>query len=178
MTVSGFLSQITIRKKPGHSSKGLLTFGDQTVPCALGRSGMGPIKQEGNGVTPIMTTRMLYGFYRPDREKRPLSAVPFHPMHEDMGWCDEAEHRCYNQLVSLPFDASHETMWRDDPLYDLVIVLDINIAPRAKRRGSAIFMHVAREGFMPTEGCIALQKSDLRRLLGWMSPATRIHIAR
>ena len=69
-------------------------------------------------------------------------------------------------------------MWRDDPLYDLVIVLDINIAPRAKRRGSAIFMHVAREGFMPTEGCIALQKSDLRRLLGWMSPATRIHIAR
>ncbi|WP_321448111.1 L,D-transpeptidase family protein [uncultured Cohaesibacter sp.] len=176
--MAGILSGITVRQKPGHDSKGLLTFGNQTVPCALGRGGMGPIKLEGNGVTPILTTRMLYGFYRPDREKRPLSAIPFYPMQTDMGWCDEAEHRCYNRLVSLPFEASHETMWREDPLYDLVVVLDINIAPRAKRRGSAIFMHVAREGYTPTEGCIALDKKDLRHLLGWMSPETKIDIAR
>ena len=120
--MSGILKTIVIHKKPGAKSKGLLAFGDQTVPCALGRSGLGPIKLEGNGVTPIMSTRMLYGFYRPDKERRPLSAIPFFPMQKDIGWCDDAKHRCYNQLVSLPFEASHENMWRDDALYDLVIV--------------------------------------------------------
>nr|WP_321455211.1 L,D-transpeptidase family protein [uncultured Cohaesibacter sp.] len=174
--MSQFTKTITIRKKPGCKSKGLLTFDNQLFPCALGRSGLGPTKLEGNGVTPIMTTHMLYGFYRPDREKRPLSDIPFYPMDRNMGWCDDAEHRNYNRLVRLPFEASHEGMWRNDALYDLVIVLDINIAPRAKNRGSALFMHVAREGLLQTEGCIGLEKRHLRHLLKRVSPQTEIKI--
>ena len=172
------VTNITLRKKPGSNTKGLLSYGARTIPCALGRSGLGPIKLEGNGVTPLMTTRFLYGFYRPDREKRPASALPFQPLKNTMGWCDDSDHPAYNRLVTLPFSPSHENMWRDDQLYDLVIVLDINIAPRARRRGSALFMHVARQGYGPTEGCIALDKADLRHLLGYLSPDTRLTISR
>ena len=176
--MSEMLGEITLRKKPRQTTMGLLTFGNRTVPCALGRSGLGPIKLEGNGITPLMQTRILYGFYRPDKEKRPVSVLRFFPLEREMGWCDAPGHPNYNRLVQLPFSASHERMWRDDDLYDLVLVLDININPRANRRGSALFMHVARPGYSPTEGCIALAKPDLRHLLAVISPETRLTIAR
>nr|WP_319391359.1 L,D-transpeptidase family protein [uncultured Cohaesibacter sp.] len=172
------LGEITLRKKPRQTTMGLLTLGTRTVPCALGRSGLGPIKLEGNGITPLMQTRILYGFYRPDKEKRPVSVLPFFPLEREMGWCDAPGHPSYNRLVQLPFSESHERMWRDDDLYDLVLVLDININPRANRRGSALFMHVARPDYSPTEGCIALAKPDLRHLLAVISPETRLTIAR
>jgi L,D-peptidoglycan transpeptidase YkuD (ErfK/YbiS/YcfS/YnhG family) len=89
-----------------------------------------------------------------------------------MGWCDDPASPAYNRLVKLPFSGSHEEMWRADGLYDLVIVLGYNLSPRRKHRGSAIFLHCARDGFPPTAGCIALRLGDLRRLLPRLSKKT------
>ena len=98
------------------------------------------------------------------------------PIRRDQGWCDDPASSLYNRPIRMPFRQSHERLWRDDGLYDIVIVLDYNIAPRRKQRGSAIFIHCAREGFAPTEGCIALRRGDLRRLLPRLSRRTVLTI--
>ena len=103
--------------------------------------------------------------------------MPTRPIRPDDGWCDAPYHPRYNRPVGLPFAASHERLWRDDPLYDLVVVLDFNIRPRRQGAGSAIFMHVAKPDFAPTAGCIALQQADLERLLARCGPGTRLLIA-
>lgn len=93
------------------------------------------------------------------------------PARRDDGWCDAPADRNYNRPVRLPYSASTERMWRSDHLYDLVIILDYNIWPRQRGRGSAIFLHIARDGFQPTEGCIALRRQDLGKLLSRIGPA-------
>lgn len=133
-------------------------------------------KREGDGATPIIVTKALYGFYRKDKGPKPNSQLAFLPIQQHWGWCDDAGHPNYNRLVSKPFGASHEELWRQDALYDLVVVLDINITHRIRGKGSALFMHVARDGFLPTEGCIALEKRDLYRLLTIMDSDTKIII--
>lgn len=93
-----------------------------------------------------------------------------------MGWCDDRTSPYYNQEVSLPFAKSHEKLWREDHLYDLVIDTDYNRKPAIKGRGSAIFIHLARPNYTPTEGCIALKRRDLVRLIGMIDTRTRIHV--
>jgi len=95
-------------------------------------------------------------------------------IRHDGGWCDAPWHGRYNRPVRLPFPASAETMARTDHLYDIVLVLDWNYRRRAAGRGSAIFMHVAKEGYEPTEGCIALAYPDLLKVLAHIGPATRL----
>ena len=169
-------NHIIIRPKAGQRSKGFLIWDHLAIPCALGRGSIKSKKQEGDGATPIISCRPLYGFYRPDREAKPLSALPFLATRPDMGWCDAPTNANYNRLIKKPFSHSHEDMWRSDSLYDLVIVLDINISCRKRGAGSAIFMHVARDGFKPTEGCIALQKATFRRLIPFLDQHTLFHI--
>ena len=159
-------------------TKGILRAGSDWFPCALGKHGLTSKKQERDGATPIITTRALYGFYRPDKEAKPISPISFKPLRSDLGWCDDPSDPNYNRLVRLPFSASHEEMWRSDELYDLVIVLDINITCRQCGKGSALFLHVARPGYPSTEGCIALKKQHLRRILQHLTPTTRIKICR
>lgn len=153
---------------------GRIIAGPLSFPCALGREGMTYQKREGDGKTPCGTFRILQGFYRPDRMRHPPTKVAFRPIKILDGWCDDPQHRCYNQPVQKPFQASHETMWRKDNLYDIVLDLDWNRRPIRRGRGSAIFMHQAHKGFKPTEGCIALRPIDLKRLLPFLSPSTKI----
>ncbi len=103
---------------------------------------------------------------------RPRAWRLFQPLKRDMGWCDAPGSPSYNRPVKLPFSAGHENLWRDDALYDLVIVLGYNLYPRREGRGSAIFLHCARADFAPTAGCVALQPADLRRLLPLLSAKT------
>ena len=110
--------------------------------------------------------RLLHLYYRHDRTAVPPPARgSVSVLRREQGWCEAPRHGSYNRLLRLPSQAGHETMWRDDRLYDVVGVLDWNIRPRASYRGSAIFLHLARVGYTPTEGCIALAERDLRRLL-------------
>lgn len=134
-------------------------------------------KREGDGATPIGIWRPLRVLYRRDRTHRPRTSLPTSQIEKEDGWCDESCDRNYNRPVSLPYPASAEHMWREDGLYDLVVVLDHNQRPRMKGLGSAIFMHCARPGLAPTEGCIALEKKSLHRLLARLGPRTRIVIS-
>ena len=144
---------------------GILTLGAETFRAALGRGGVRAAKQEGDGATPLGLLPLRKVLYRPDRGAAPLCAVPVEPITPHDGWCDDPTHPAYNHLVRLPIDASAEALWRDDPIYDIVGVLGWNDAPVRPALGSAIFLHLARADFAPTEGCIALAPADLRLVL-------------
>jgi L,D-peptidoglycan transpeptidase YkuD (ErfK/YbiS/YcfS/YnhG family) len=160
----------------GGRTRGLLIAGTLVVPCALGRSGIRHHKREGDGVTPAGRWRMVSVMVRPDRWPLPDTALPVSAIGPDDGWCDDPRHRAYNRPVALPFPASHERLWRDDGLYDAVIVLDYNLADPLPGHGSAIFLHIARENFAPTEGCVAIAPDAMRKLLARVGPETLLTI--
>lgn len=130
------------------------------------------MKREGDGATPIGAFKVRRIYYRPDRLIRPFTRVPIAPLRPNDGWCDEVGDRNYNRKVRHPYPASAERMWREDHLYDLVVVLDHNEKPRVQGGGSAVFMHVARPGYRPTAGCIAFQRQHLLRLIRLLRPGT------
>lgn len=144
---------------------GLCRFRGQVLRCALGRSGMTANKREGDGATPTGLLRLERVLYRADRVARPKAMVPVQPLAPNDGWCDDETHADYNRAITLPHPARHEALWRDDAVYDLIGVLDWNRAPAQRGRGSAVFLHIARPGLAPTEGCVALPEADLRLLL-------------
>jgi len=147
------------------------------VPCAIGRGGVVRDKREGDGATPIGCWPLRRVLYRPDRVARPETALPTAPIAPEDGWCDDPDHPAYNRPVRLPFEASHEALWRDDGLYDLVVVLGFNDDPPVPGAGSAIFLHVARPDFGPTAGCVALALPHLQGLLARLGPAEQLCVA-
>ncbi|HXW72364.1 MAG TPA: L,D-transpeptidase family protein [Methylocella sp.] len=148
----------------GHSS-GRLHAGSLVIPCALGRAGVRHRKREGDLATPAGNFQLLSGFFRTDKTCRRAWPIPMRPLRTSDGWCDDPSSATYNRRINLPNLARHEKLWREDGVYDFILVLNYNLRPRRKYRGSAIFLHCARPGFEPTEGCIALNRDDLRRLL-------------
>lgn len=168
----------TIRVCPSNntSSRGILKFAHSTIPCKFGRSGIRALKNEGDGVTPIGDYDILYGFYRADRIKRPFSQLPMVSIKPDDGWCDDPESPVYNRPIKIPDQWHHEKMWRDDNLYDICLVLDQNMHPRKRNRGSAVFFHLLGSQNNPTEGCIAITFSKMTMLLRRMDRKTRIII--
>ena len=161
-------------KKENPVQKGILSFLGKEYLCALGRGGMNVKESEGDGITPLGTWPIRRGFYREDRIEKPKSCISFTPITQNMGWCDAPQDLLYNQLVELPFKSSHETLWRDDPLYDLILVLGYNDDPVISGKGSAIFMHIARQNYTPTAGCIALNQSDLLEIIINLTPTTSV----
>jgi len=147
------------------NTRAWLAHGSLQLPCAIGRGGLQALKREGDGATPVGMFALREVWYRPDRICRPLTPHPTHAIGRRDGWCDACGDRNYNRAVALPYRASTESLWRQDRLYDVVGVLDYNLAPRSQGRGSCIFLHVARPGLGPTEGCIALALDDLLRLI-------------
>lgn len=170
------ISRLVVRRRPGDSTKGLLLAGERALPVALGRAGPALHKREGDGRTPAGRYRILQVLYRPDRLPRPRTRLPLRAIRPDDGWCDAPGDRRYNRPVTLPYAASHERLWRDDGLYDLVLVLDHNTHPTVAGLGSAVFVHVARQGFAPTEGCVALTRRDLMRLVARLAPGATLTI--
>lgn len=166
--------QFILRRAPGHQHRARLSGAGLSVAAAIGRNGISSFKREGDGATPRGELALVDGFYRADRLARPKTMLAMRAIRADMGWCDEPWNAAYNRLVRLPISASHEEMKRVDALYDIVLVLDWNVSSRVSGRGSAIFMHLARPGYGPTEGCIAVARTDMDRLLPLLRPGTRI----
>ncbi|WP_323991022.1 L,D-transpeptidase family protein [Nguyenibacter sp. L1] len=137
----------------------------ELVPAAIGAGGIRILKQEGDLATPSGVLPLRRVLYRADRVAPPACALPVEPLAPHDGWCDDPTHPDYNRPVTLPHPARHERMWRDDDVYNIVIVLGYNDSPPVRGRGSAIFLHLQAPDGRPTEGCIALRESDLRRLL-------------
>lgn len=127
-------------------------------------------------MTPVGSWAVRQVLYRPDRIMRPRTALPVTTIRPGMGWSDAPGDANYNRPVVTPYGRSHERLWREDHLYDLVVILGFNDVPRAQGRGSAIFMHLARPDYKPTEGCIALSSDHMHRLLAELRPESRIVI--
>ena len=147
------------------SLSGHLVLGTATFRAALGRGGISNDKQEGDGATPTGLLPLRSVLYRPDRLPAPTCAVPVAALAPHDGWCDDPAHAAYNRPVHLPINAGAEALWRDDAVYDVIGVLGWNDDPVIPGRGSAIFLHIARDDFTPTEGCVALARHDLLQVL-------------
>lgn len=147
------------------TSSNTLVFKHKKYPCSVGKAGIGTKTSEGDNITPRGVFPIRFGFYRPDRIVDLQSRIPFLPIAKDLGWCDAPEDAQYNRLVKLPYDASFEHLWREDDVYDLIISIGYNDDPVLPGQGSAIFIHLARENFTPTAGCIALKRDDLLEII-------------
>jgi L,D-peptidoglycan transpeptidase YkuD (ErfK/YbiS/YcfS/YnhG family) len=142
--------------------------------CALGRGGIRADKREGDGATPVGCFTLRRVLYRPDHMAPPQTALPVAAIGPADGWCDDPADPAYNCPVSLPHPASHEEMWRQDGLYDVVVVIGHNDDPVMPGLGSAVFMHVAKPDYEPTSGCVALALPDLLALLKDCAPGDRL----
>jgi L,D-peptidoglycan transpeptidase YkuD (ErfK/YbiS/YcfS/YnhG family) len=173
---NGFLTQIYVRARPGNRAQGWLAAGSQRIPVAIGRSGIKANKREGDGGTPRGRFRLVRLWWRADRGPPPRTLLPLRRITAHDAWCEAPADRRYNRPVRLGLDTSGDRLRRSDHLYDLIIEIDHNSRPRIAGRGSAVFIHIARPGFLPTAGCVALKARTLRLLLSRLAPNTRIVI--
>ncbi|MCR9078720.1 MAG: L,D-transpeptidase family protein [Hyphomonadaceae bacterium] len=160
------------------TARGKFSGNGLTCRCALGRGGViaADQKREGDGASPQGVWRMKRVFFRPDRLTRPETRLPVVPLKESDGWCDAPEHRLYNRPVALPFSASHEKLWREDHVYDLIVELSHNSDPVVPALGSAVFFHLAHDDFRPTEGCVAISRQHMLQVLQDSNEKTSIKI--
>lgn len=156
---------IFVRRAPGNGAQARVALSQGVRPAALGRSGIRGLKREGDGRTPLGRFPVRQVFYRADRVQRPRTQLPVQAIRDHDGWSEDPADRNYNRLVKLSSRSNADRLKREDHLYDLVLVLGHNDRPRIKGRGSAIFVHLARPGYAPTAGCIALSRRDLLTLL-------------
>ena len=172
------LPALTVRARPGEPRQGLIRIGPLVLRCALGKGGVSAFKREGDGATPLASMRIVAGYYRRRGSVAPRAPMALRPIGERLGWCDAQADRNYNRPVRLPYPASAERMRRDDHLYDACLVLDWNLRPRRRGAGSAIFLHLARPGYLPTEGCVAVSARDMTRLLPFLEAGRRLVVRR
>ena len=153
-------------------------FDQEHMTCALGRSGLvsQDQKTEGDGATPTGCWPLRRVYWRPDRLEKPETTLPVSAIQTDDGWCDDPTDPAYNRLVRLPYPASCETLTREDELYDIIVVLGHNDNPPVPGKGSAIFLHCAKPGYPPTQGCVALDRADLLRVLARVRPGDTLTI--
>ena len=152
-------------------------FGEREWRCAVGRGGVRRDKREGDGATPAGCWPLRRVLYRPDRVAPPAGALPGATIRTDDGWCDHPGDPEYNRLVRLPYPGRHERLWRADEIYDCLVVLGHNDDPPRAGLGSAIFLHVARADYAPTEGCVALAREHLLEFLTEAGETTRVCVA-
>ncbi|MBW7910308.1 MAG: L,D-transpeptidase family protein [Alphaproteobacteria bacterium] len=167
---------IIVQTSSWDATVGVLFIGGARYDCTLGRGGVTLEKAEGDGKTPVGTYPLRQLIYRADRIAQPQTGLPAEILTPDTGWCEDASHADYNTKVTLPHPAVCDRMTRDDHLYDMTVVIGYNDAPVVAGRGSAIFMHLAREEWTPTAGCVGLKQGDLIEVLKHLTPDSHITI--
>ena len=155
---------------------GYLKYKDLKFKCALGKSGVGKKKIEGDNITPQGIYKIIKIYCRKDRIKKISSKFKLIKIKKNMGWCDDPKSNRYNQLINLPSDFNHEKFYRKDSVYDLILVLNYNMNPIIKGKGSGIFIHISKKNYKKTAGCIALKKSHLIQLVKNIERRTKIII--
>ena len=151
-------------------------WGEGVRRCAVGHAGIGVKQREGDGLTPIGIWPLRQVLYRADRLARPATALPVAPIDQDQAWCDVPDDPNYNRLVRLPYASLDERLWREDSLYDIIVVVGYNDAPVVPGKGSAIFLHLARPDYGPTAGCVALPREDLLQALAQAGLSSRLAV--
>ena len=158
------------------NKSGFLKYKQIQFRCALGKAGVGKKFQEGDGLTPIGTYKIVNVYYRKDKIKKLTSNLKLISINKSMGWCDDPKSKKYNQLIKLPSKYKHEKLFRNDRIYDLILVLDYNMNPVIKNKGSAIFIHIAKNNYCKTKGCLALKKKNLIEIISKIKRDTKIII--
>ena len=167
-------TMVRVRAAAGDRQRGWLTAPGLEIPVALGRGGILANKVEGDGGTPRGVFHPRRVWVRTDRLPRPITQLPVRSIAPDDAWCEDPDDRRYNR--PMRWDGTGDRLVRDDHLYDMIIEIDHNTRPRVARRGSAVFLHLARDGFKPTAGCVAMTRGNLMRLLARLGPRTKIVI--
>ena len=161
---------ITIKNKK-------LTINNYKVKCAIGKRGIGTKRKEGDLITPKGKFKVNYIMYRKDRVHNLKSKIKVIPIKKDMGWCNDASSHRYNKLIKFPFKYSAERLYRKDSTYDIILVLNYNLNPIRKGKGSAIFIHIAKKNSKKTLGCVAVSRKDLKKIIKKIKKSTIIHIS-
>jgi L,D-peptidoglycan transpeptidase YkuD (ErfK/YbiS/YcfS/YnhG family) len=144
--------------------------------CALGKAGIGKKKKEGDNVTPKGLYKIVKIYYRQDRIKKISSKFKLIKITKNIGWCDDPNSEKYNQIINLPTKYSYEKLYRKDNVYDLILVLNYNMSPVIKNKGSAIFIHITKKKYQPTQGCVAIKKNNLLKLISKINKNIKIKI--
>ena len=153
-----------------------LIYYDYKVKCSVGKRGIGVKKREGDLITPIGTFKITKLLYRKERVKNLKTNLKKTIITKTMGWCDDARSKSYNKLIKSPFKFTFEKLYRKDNMYDIILVLNFNMRPIKKYKGSAIFIHVAKNNYKKTKGCIAIKKRDLIFLLRKIDKNTKVKV--
>jgi len=170
------LAAIRVRAAAGNPRRGWLTAGPLTIPVALGRGGILANKREGDGGTPKGQFRPRQLWWRGDRHSRPQTHLPVRAIAPDDAWCEEPSDRHYNQRIRRGEGQDGDKLTRADHLYDFIVEIDHNTRPRIPGRGSAVFLHLARDNFGPTAGCVSMTRAAMLQLLRRLGPRTKIII--
>ena len=144
--------------------------------CAIGKRGIGNKRKEGDLITPKGKYKIKYILYRKDRIRKIQSKIKRIAITKSMGWCDDPRSRDYNKLIKLPTNYKYEKLYRKENVYDLILVLNFNMRPIVKKKGSAIFIHIARKNYKKTEGCVAINKISLLRVIKKLKNNTKVLI--
>ena len=158
------------------NKSGYLKYKDLKFRCSLGKAGIGKKEKEGDKITPKGTYKIVKIYYRYDRVKNIFSDFKLFKIKKNMGWCDDPKSKKYNRLVKLPSKYAYEELHRKDNIYDLVLVLNYNMKPIIKNKGSAIFIHIANKNYKKTAGCIGLKKSHLINIIKKIKKNTKVII--
>jgi L,D-peptidoglycan transpeptidase YkuD (ErfK/YbiS/YcfS/YnhG family) len=155
---------------------GYLKYKNLKFRCALGKAGIKKKGKEGDNVTPRGVFKITRMYYRPDKIKNIITTIKKIKIRKNMAWCDDPSSNLYNQQIKLPNKFSHEKLYRNDNLYDLILVLNYNTNPIIKSKGSAIFVHIAKSSYKETKGCIALKRKHLIELISKIKKNTKIKV--
>ena len=156
--------------------KKILVYNNYKVKCSIGKRGIGVKKREGDLITPKGSFKIKEILYRADKIKNLKSKLQKKIINKKMGWCDDPRSNKYNKLIKLPFKFGYEKLYRTENIYDLILVLNFNMNPVKKNKGSAIFIHVAKKNFTPTKGCVAIVKTELKKLSTLVTKKTIVNI--
>ena len=151
-------------------------FGKYKVKCALGKRGIIKKKLEGDNATPRGSFDIKNLYYRKDRIRHIKTKLKKIIIKKNMGWCDDPGSQDYNKLITFPFKYGAEKLYIKKNIYDLIIVLNYNMRPTIKKKGSAIFLHLSTKNYTPTKGCVAISKKNMIQLLKKMNKKNKITI--
>jgi L,D-peptidoglycan transpeptidase YkuD (ErfK/YbiS/YcfS/YnhG family) len=155
---------------------GYLKYKNFKFRCALGKGGIKQKEREGDFITPKGKFKLIKIYYSSDRIKKISSTLKKIKIKKNMGWCDDVSSNYYNKQIKINKKITHEKLHRKDSLYDIIVVLNYNLNPIIKGKGSAIFLHVAKKNYNKTQGCIALKKNELLSLISKIKKNTQIRI--
>jgi len=157
-------------------NKKYLTYNNYKVKCSIGKRGIGRKTKEGDLITPKGRYTIKYILYRKDRVKKIQTKIKTIVIRNNMGWCDDPKSKNYNKLIKLPSAFGYEKLFKKENVYDIILVLNYNMNPVIKNKGSAIFIHVVKGNYKRTEGCIALKKIHLLKILKILKKNTKVKI--